>query len=337
MSVIDFVLENFPKTIRDPKFNGKNLPNQYMTPCAEGIFQNFYYWDTYFINVGLIALNDLNMVRNNLNIMKHFVDLYGFVPNADHLLKGSQPPLFTRGVYDLYLASKDIEDIKKYAYSCYKELQFWENKRQTKIHLNQYKCSWNDKDCLEAFEYFKSRVDGLNEIEEKIDPIELTRDFYAIAESGWDINSRFMSNGNRFAIHEFACLDLNCILYDAENKLSELFNIINEKQLSDELNKKAEERKSLINKYNQHKNQINMRAFEKNFAAARYEQYFISANSARAHAPRLSGKGEIDSIKYYLNNPYIDKSPERSGDFLRHSKTIYEKHNLLVALLADLY
>ena len=30
-------------------------------------------------------------------------------------------------------------------------------------------------------------------------------------------------------------------------------------------------------------------------------------------------------------------SPERSGDYLRHSKTIYEKHNLLVALFPFLY
>ena len=57
MSVRDFIRENNPKTIRDPNFNGKNLPNAYMTPCSDDTFQNFYYWDTYFINVGLLANN----------------------------------------------------------------------------------------------------------------------------------------------------------------------------------------------------------------------------------------------------------------------------------------
>jgi alpha,alpha-trehalase len=183
MKTIDFILENFPKTIRDPKFNGKELPNSYITPCAEGVFQNFYYWDTYFINVGLIALSDLKMVRNNLNIMKHFVNKCGFIPNADHLLKGSQPPLFTRGVYDLYKASNDINDIISYAYSCLKELEFWENNRQTSIGLNQHKCSWSSEDCLCNYDYFVNRVDGLSESEKEIDKVEIMNDFYAIAES----------------------------------------------------------------------------------------------------------------------------------------------------------
>ena len=102
MSVRDFIRENNPKTIRDPNFNGKNLPNAYMTPCSDDTFQNFYYWDTYFINVGLLANNDIEMARNNLKIMEYFASKHGFIPNADHLLYGSQPPLFTRGVYDLY-------------------------------------------------------------------------------------------------------------------------------------------------------------------------------------------------------------------------------------------
>ena len=245
----EFILENFPKSIRDPKFNGKDLPNCYMTPCVDGVFQNFYYWDTYFINVGLIALGDFEMVKNNLNIMKHFALKYGFVPNADHLLKGSQPPLFTRGVYDLFIATKDINVIKDYIYACHKEMQFWENDRQTKIGLNQHKCGFTDEDCSINASYFVERVSGLNKIESQIDPIVMTKDFYAIAESGWDMNLRYASKGNRFAIHKFVCLDLNCILYDAEKKLSEMFGIINDVELINYYKTKSETRLQLINKY----------------------------------------------------------------------------------------
>lgn len=80
----------------------------------------------------------------------------------------------------------------------------------------------------------------------------------------------------------------------------------------------AEDVISMILCYNQHKNQINMRAFEKNFAAARYEQYFISANSARAHAPRLSGKEEVDSIKYFIMMRVCDRMFKTCNRALNH-------------------
>lgn len=249
MNVHDYILENFPKSIRDPKKNKKDLPNEYMTPCAEGIFQNFYYWDTYFINVGLLAEGNFEMAEKNLNVMKHFVDRYGFIPNADHLLKGSQPPLFTRGVYDLYLATKDERIIRKFVFSAMKEMEFWRGKRMTEIGLNQYRCGFSDEDCLNAYDYFASRSNGLNEIEKAIDKIQMVRDFYAIAESGWDLNSRYWSKGNRFAAHEFVNLDLNCILYDAERKIGEMLSLIGEKEASAEYQKRAKQRKELIDKF----------------------------------------------------------------------------------------
>ena len=249
MKVHNFIIENYPRSIREPIFNGKNLPNKYITPCADGLFQNFYYWDTYFINVGLLAIGDIEMARNNLNIMKHFVEKNGFIPNADHLLGGSQPPLFTRGVFDLYQTTKDISDIKNYIYSCEKELMYWDKNRNTEINLNQYKCAWTEEDCKNNFGYFVDRVNGFNEAEAKEDELFMMQNYYAIAESGWDMTLRFISKGNRFAIHKYACLDLNCILYDAELSLSKMFEIIGENEKSNIYLNKALLRKDLINKY----------------------------------------------------------------------------------------
>ena len=249
-NVHKYILNNWKTTIRDPSFNNKSyLPNKYMTPCGDDIFQNFYYWDTYFINLGLIADNDFTMVRNNLNIMKYFVNKLGFIPNADHLTYGSQPPLFTRAIFDLYNATKDINDIKNYINEAIKEMQFWREKRNTSIGLNQYKCGFPKQFCIDNFSYFDDRVGGFNQIELANGKEEIIKNCYAIAESGWDINSRFMSNGHRFAALNYAHLDLNSILYDAEIKISQMLEIINKKELSKKYQDFANQRKQLMNKY----------------------------------------------------------------------------------------
>lgn len=251
MNTHEFILKNWFTSVRDPRSNNKSyLPNKYMTPCADGIFQNFYYWDTYFINIGLLADGDIEMVRNNLNIMKYFVDKYGFIPNADHLIYGSQPPLFTRGIFDLYTVTKDIKDIKKYIESAILEMTFWDKKRETNIPgLSQYKCGFPENYCIDNYQYFHDRVGGYNETELSLNKVEMTQNAYAIAESGWDMNSRFFAKGNRFSSLKFAQIDLNSILYDAESKISIMLKILGDEKRSKLFKQKASNRKELIDKY----------------------------------------------------------------------------------------
>lgn len=251
MNVHNFILENWATSIRDPKFNNKDyLPNKYMTPSADGVFQNFYYWDTYFINVGLLADGDIEMARNNLNIMNYFANKYGFIPNADHLLYGSQPPLFTRGIYDLYSKTKDVNDIKRYIEAAIIEMEFWDKKRKSNITgLSQYKCGFPDKFCIDNYQYFCDRVSGYNDVELSFNKIEMTKNTYAIAESGWDMNTRFLSKGNRFNILKFVPIDLNSILFDAETKIGEMLRIIGDEKRSEKFKNKAKNRQKLINKY----------------------------------------------------------------------------------------
>lgn len=249
MDLHNFIIANWEKSVRDPKFNNKTyLPNKYTTPSVDGMFQNFYYWDAYFTNIGLLADDDIEMVRNNLNIMKYFVDEIGFVPNADHLTYGSQPPFFTRGVFDLYQKSKDVNDIKRYINELIIEMRFWEEKRMTDIGLNQYKCGFPLEYCTNNYSYFNDRVGGFNE-EEKMDKVQIIKNCYAIAESGLDMNTRLSYKGNRFCSNKYIHLDLNSILYDAEIKISQMLKIINEDELSIEFFTKAESRKALMNKY----------------------------------------------------------------------------------------
>ena len=248
----NYILKNWSHTIRDPK-NIKDselsfikIPFTYTTPCADDEFQNFYYWDTYFTNIGLLEDGFVDVARSNIKVMKYFVDKLSFVPNADHLIHGSQPPFFTRSIYDLYkktLNKNDIKDFLKYAI---KEMSFWECDRMTSCGLNQYKCSYPNSKCKASYPYFVKRCGGLNKDEKHINKIEFTKGMYAIAESGWDLNFRYKRNNLRFDSLSFANLDLNCILYDAELKISEMAKIINDIKIQKMFKKKAAERKKLI-------------------------------------------------------------------------------------------
>ena len=54
-----FLNDNLEKTIKyNPNDDGTliGLPYKYTIPCVSDMFQEIYYWDTYFTNVGLIEL-----------------------------------------------------------------------------------------------------------------------------------------------------------------------------------------------------------------------------------------------------------------------------------------
>ena len=253
MTTHEYILKNWEKTIRRP---GKDdvqsfikMPCPYTTPTECNLFNNFYYWDTYFTNIGLIIDGLDKQAENNLDVMAFFIDKLGFMPNADHLIFASQPPFFTRGVYDLYVFRKDENIIKKYYKQIISELEFWQIDRIAETGLAQYKTGRVGSKLESDYEYFAARVGGLTESEKKIDHKTMARYFLAYGESGWDCNMRFRTPDNRFASLDFVMIDLNCILYDAENKAAAMLEIIGENEQSAVMRKKADERKRLIDKY----------------------------------------------------------------------------------------
>lgn len=252
MEVHEYILSHIKNTIRIPGKDDANsffkMPKPYTVPCEDEGFTNFFYWDTYFTNFVFLMNDRLDQAKNNLDVMAFFIDKLGYVPNADHLLYRSQPPLFIRGVYDLYQKSKSKEIIYRYANQMIKEMKFFENERNNVLGLNNYSTEELKLGLEWYYEEFERRLGSFTEEEKKIDKYEMSRNLLAIAESGWDFNSRFRTPTNRFASLKFAHLDLSCLLYDALAKLSELLQII-ESPLSDVYRNKAEEKKKAIMKY----------------------------------------------------------------------------------------
>jgi alpha,alpha-trehalase len=91
------------------------LPKAYVVPG--GRFNEMYGWDSYFIQVGLLADGDTGMAQNMADNFLYEVKHYGKVLNANrsYYLNRSQPPFLTQMVWGVYEKTRDrkwLEDAK---------------------------------------------------------------------------------------------------------------------------------------------------------------------------------------------------------------------------------
>lgn len=249
--VISYVLSNWKNTIRQPgdTIHGMvRLPRPFTVPCAREMFTDFYYWDTYFTNLGLMASGMGDQAENNLDNIKYFIDNLGYMPNANHLLDRSQPPLFTRGVYDYYLyRGRDNAVILKYIGATLRELRFFEADRTPFKGLSAWGNNCTRQSLLECSRWLADRVGERYGTPEE--GAELADQLLSIAESGWDFNPRFPDDGKRFMTNRYVHLDLNCILYDAQIKAAEMLEAVSRGEEAEELRQKAALRKQQIGAY----------------------------------------------------------------------------------------
>ena len=248
--IIKYIKENWDKTVRQPEdtIHGMvRLPKPFTVPCARDTFTDFYYWDTYFTNLGLMLTGRDAQAENNLDIICWFINNLGYMPNANHLLDRSQPPLFTRGVYDLYKFRNDPAIIDKYIDAILRELNFFQTDRTVFDGL----CAFGNN-CTRQMLYSSAGWLAARVGEKYASPeegAELANELYSIAESGWDFNPRFPYGEKRFAPSRYVHLDINCLLYDAESKASEMLTIRGRNKEAAALRKAASDRKDKIRKY----------------------------------------------------------------------------------------
>lgn len=230
-----YILENFDKTVRfRPNDEGRHigLPEKYTVPCISGGFCEMYYWDTYFTNKGLIIAGKADLAKSNCNNVAYMINKFGYMPNGSSIsfIGRSQPPFFALMVKDVFEATGDEEWLKVMLIAIEKELVFWENKRKGG-ELNRYYGDYDETACENFGKMVRNRI----KIDEYRDLVEAGLDYIAEAESGWDFTGRF--NGR---CADFNAVDLNSLLYAAENFLGEHAGYENWKI-------KAEERKQKIN------------------------------------------------------------------------------------------
>lgn len=207
------------------------LPNPYTVPSKKDKFQEMYYWDTYFANLGLISLGKVELAKNNTDNLLYLLERFGHVPNGSrlHFLPHSQPPFLSKTVRDVFECLKD----KEWLYGAYntlkKEYEFWQTHRILENKLNAYNPPISDNaNIIKNFAVsFLGRVQREPLGEESFAPnypcFDDLSDFEkskfanacgSFCESGWDFNSRFLDEG-----FNFAAVDLNSLLYDMEENM----------------------------------------------------------------------------------------------------------------------
>lgn len=246
--VVRYIKENWVNTIKPACENEGTLlklPKPYTTPCMSRMFQEMYYWDTYFANVGLIMSGMAEQAKNNVDNMIYMINTYGHMPNGNRVgyLNRSQPPFLSIMVREVFEATGDMEWLKNEAYPALeKEYIFWQGERMTSCGLNRYSSNVTDEERLVRFAGTLCSRSGKPMPEDKEECMELGRSMYSLAESGWDCTSRFALDA-----HKYAPADLNSLLYMLESNMAHFAALLGKNEDAESWKARAQERKEKIN------------------------------------------------------------------------------------------
>lgn len=222
---LDYIRDNWSRSfyqdIDGSGFLGDDLPFPYTSPCikGEGHFSFFFYWDTYFTNLGLLAQGHADMARNNIQNILWLIRRQGYMPNHVALFNRSQPPFLCRMVSEYFTATggpeSDAGFFRECAEGLRQEYHFWITSRHTPTGLQRHGHHATDEALAKFYAGIAPRL-GYDQAAPLPDRIRIGGHLMAEAETGWDFTPRFST---RCLDHN--AVDLNSLLYEYETYLTE--------------------------------------------------------------------------------------------------------------------
>lgn len=195
------------------------LPNRSVFPNSDFFRNDQFYWDSYFIVLGLIQSKKLEFAKGIVDNLLHLFNKYGIIPSRNRFynLGISQPPFLSSMVRDIYDIKKSKQWLKKTLPLIEKELaQYWMKAEGADRHL--------------AFKGLSRYCD------------HYVTHITAEHESGWNRTSRFNDR-----CLDFLPVDLNSLLYKYEKDLSDLYGILGDSKKKKYFLAQANRRKRAIN------------------------------------------------------------------------------------------
>lgn len=224
MSTAQYIAENWSRSIcRDAGglgFRGIDLPHPYTTPCikGEGKFSFFFYWDTYFTNLGLLRSGLVETARDNIRNMLWFIERQGYMPNHTGIFNRSQPPWLCEMVADYFERAGGPDADPAFFRQCCeglrREYHFWANARHTPTGLQRHGQHDTAEGCAHFYDKMLVRRLGKSPDAPFEEKASVGAHYLAEAESGWDFTPRF---AGRCLDHNPA--DLNALLHTYETFL----------------------------------------------------------------------------------------------------------------------
>ncbi|TFH03619.1 MAG: alpha,alpha-trehalase [Spirochaetales bacterium] len=207
----NYIRDHWDATVQtdghDGGFAGIQLPYPYTTPCikGDGTFSFFFYWDTYFTNLGLIRQGRHDLAESNIRNMMWLIDRYGFMPNHVGLDHRSQTPYFGLMVAEFLEARKSADD-EVFARAAVEHVRqeyfFWFHARSTPAGLTRCGNSATG-DYHEQF-YDDALVGRLSLPPDASAGEKRAAGNHRVAEcEAWDFTERFDGRALDFAVVEF--------------------------------------------------------------------------------------------------------------------------------------
>jgi alpha,alpha-trehalase len=239
------------------------LPYKYIVPG--GRFNEQFYWDSYFIMLGLASSGKWSLIEGMMKNYAHLIRKYGYIPTANrsYLLSRSQPPFFSHMV-SLLAGYKGKQVLREYLPYLLAEYRFWMRGR-SKLSTTEHRAyrrvvQMPEGELLNRYYDNKTtpRPESLREdietakLSGRRDSSRLYLHLRAAAESGWDFSSRwFMDPSDIRTIHtaDIIPVDLNALLYHLELTIADAYNASYNLVQAMQFRRKAERRKRAINEY----------------------------------------------------------------------------------------
>jgi alpha,alpha-trehalase len=252
----------------DKEVEGSSLlPLPYPYIVQSGRFREIYYWDSYFIMLGLKESGEVKTIRDMLSNFAYLIETFGHIPNGNrsYYLGRSQPPFFScmvellagiqgDSIYQRFLPDMEME----YAY-------FMEGANKLKAGetyrrivrmkngdlLNRY---WDDgmvpRQETWRQDFMTAEKSGRNKI-------EMYKHLRAGAESGMNFSSRWFADNKRITdiqTTDVLPVDLNSLMYHLEWTIAKAKQINGDDAGAKLFREKAQQRSALIDKYFWNKN-----------------------------------------------------------------------------------
>ncbi len=239
------------------------LPYAYVTPG--GRFSEQFYWDSYFIMLGLAADNHWDMIEGMVKNAAYMLRKFGFIPTANrtYLLSRSQPPFFSHMV-KLLASHKGNIVLLEYLPYLVLEYRFW-MKGSGRLPKSDYKAFARAVEMpngviLNRY-YDKKSAPRTESLDEDLKTVGNVPDYQSDrmflhlrsgAESGWDFSSRWLDDANdmrTIRTADIVPIDLNCLLYQLEQTIAEAYDFIKQPIFARKFHILADRRAKALNDY----------------------------------------------------------------------------------------